>query len=122
MLDYSKPILREKPDIIIYHIGTNNLYTDDTPNEIARNIISHALEMKTETNKVLISSLIIRNDKLNDKREKVNEMLKAKFTKTNIKYINNNNNITKVHLNNSGLHTNIKGTITLAKNYIDSMK
>ena len=48
-------------------------------------------------------------------------MLKAKCTKTNIKYIDNNN-ITKVHLNKSGFHTNIEGTITLAKNYIDSMK
>ena len=43
MLDNSKPILRKKPDIIIYHTGTKNLYTDDTPNEIASNIISHAL-------------------------------------------------------------------------------
>ena len=34
MLDYSKPILRKKPDIIIYHTGTNNLYIDDAPNEI----------------------------------------------------------------------------------------
>ena len=31
--------------------------------------------MKTETNEVLISNLIIRNEKVNDKREKVNEML-----------------------------------------------
>ena len=45
MLDYSKPILRMKPDVIIYHTGTNNLCTDDTPNEIASNIINHALEM-----------------------------------------------------------------------------
>ena len=78
------------------------------------------MEMKTETNKVLISSLIVRNNKLNVKSEKINEMLKAKCTESNLKYIENSN-ITKVHLNRSGAHTNLKGTITLARNYIDSL-
>ena len=69
--------------------------------------------MKAETSQVLTSSLIV-NDKLNVKREKVNEMLKTKYTESNLKYIENSNIITKVH-------TNLKGTITLARNYIESL-
>ena len=39
MVDYIKPSLKNKPDVILLHVGTNNLKTDDKPEDIAENII-----------------------------------------------------------------------------------
>ena len=77
MIGYCKPTSRRKPDIIIYHPGTNNLHTEDKPNTIASDIVRLALDMKTDVNQVNISSLIVRNDRFNEKALKVNDCLKV---------------------------------------------
>ena len=117
MFDYCKPTIRRNPNMVIYHAGTNNLCTGDEPNTIASDIIKLALDMKNDSNEVSISSLIVRNDKLNEKALKVNDCLKVKCSQYALGFIDNSN-VTKVHLNNSGLHLNFKGTIVLAKNFM----
>ena len=64
MADYMKPSIRAKPDHVILHVGTNDLNSNATPNEIAANIVGLATEMKTENCDVSISGIIIRIDKL----------------------------------------------------------
>ena len=115
MADYIKPTLRRNPDIIVYHAGTNNLRGDDDPENIANEIINLALDIKTEVNKVIVSSLLVREDNLNEKALSVNQFLKTKCSQEALDFIDNSN-ITKVHLNRGGLHLNFKGTIALAKN------
>ena len=117
MIDYCKPTLRRKPDVIIYHAGTNNLHTEDKPNTIASDIIRLALDMKTDVNQVNISSLMVRNDRFNEKALKVNDCLKVKCLQYELGYIDNSN-VTKEHLNQGGLHLNFKGTLALAKNFM----
>ena len=115
MADYIKPTLRRNPDIIVYHAGTNNLRDDDDPENIANEIINLALDIKTEVNKVIVSSLLVREDTLNEKALSVNQFLKTKCSQEALDFIDNSN-IANVHLNKGGLHLNFMGTIALAKN------
>ena len=121
MIDYSKPSLRRKPNVIIYHAGTNSLNTEEQPNKIAKDIIKQAIDMKTDHNKIFISSILFRNDKLNEKGMIVNDFLKIKCSDLDLCYIDNSN-ITNANLNKSGIHLNMTGTITLAKNFMEAIK
>ena len=59
------------------HVGTNNLSSDISPEEIARSIIDLATSIKNEHHDVSISNLIIRVDdkQLKEKGCKVNSLL-----------------------------------------------
>ena len=52
MQDYVKPTLRENPNQIIVHVGTNDLASNTRPEQIAESIICD----------VLVSSITVRND------------------------------------------------------------
>ena len=121
MRDYVKPTLRHNPDLIIVHVGTNDLKSEQTSEEIAVNVLNLVKEIKTTTNEVMISSITTRKDKLNAKGKKVNVQLKSLCSKNSIGYIDNNL-ITDKHLNGSGIHLNYNGTALLANNFIKSIK
>ena len=91
MADYMKPSVRAKPDHIILHVGTNDLNSNATPNEIASNIVNIATEMKTEKCDVSISAIIIRTDKqdLNEKGLKVNVIVKEMCMEKSIRTVYN---------------------------------
>ena len=116
MNEYVTPSIKHKPDIIIFHSGTNDLRSEKNPTDIVEEITNLTEKMKNTENDIVISGLIVRNDSLNDKGIKVNELLKFKCTKLNISFINNEN-ISKQHLNK-----NLKGTTTLANNYLKFLK
>ena len=117
MADYCKPTIRRNPNIIILHARTNNLNTGNDPNSIASDIVKLALDMKTDVNEVNVSSLIARNDKLNDKALKVNNCLELKCSQVALGFIDNSN-VTNEHLNKGGIHLNFKGTVALTKNFM----
>ena len=77
------------------------------------------MRSKTDTNDVVISGIVARNDELNLKGKQVNEYLITKCDERNIFYMDNNNIIANKHLNSSGLHLNHYGTIQLANNFIN---
>ena len=54
------------PDNIILHHRTNNLKGDNNSEKIASNIVDLGLLVKNEKTMVYISSLVIRNDKLDN--------------------------------------------------------
>ena len=73
MHDHAKPNVRDfDPDHIILLCGTNDLNSDRTSTQIAREIIDLALSLKSNKNKISISILTPRNDKLNNKASEVN--------------------------------------------------
>ena len=116
MTDYIKPTLKFNPDAIILHIGTNDLRSEKSAEDIGNEILSLVNNIKTPVNEIIVSSIIARDDSLNQKGNDVNIFLKSNC---------NNNflfcehlNISKKHLNGSGLHLNTKGTITLANNFL----
>ena len=85
-------------------------------------IMRLSLEMKTHINDVMVSSIISRADKFNAKAMEVNNVLKAECERYDLFYIDNSNVISNKHLNGSGLHTNYRGTITLANNFLSSIR
>ena len=77
MHDCVKTSVRSSPDHFILHVGTNDLSSDKSPEEIARSIIDLATSIKNKKHDVSISNIIIRADdkKLEEKRCGVNSFL-----------------------------------------------
>ena len=118
--DYIKPLLKECPDNIIIHVGTNN-----TVNEPSKVVLGKLLDLKKfientlPGNNVSISNLITRTD--NSKATltviKPNENLDGLQMD-----INDNGNITSNELDKGGLHLNPRGLGKLAFNFIRRIK
>ena len=49
MQDYVKPTIREFPDHIIVHVETNDLASNERPEQIAESIIGVATSLKSDT-------------------------------------------------------------------------
>ena len=60
--DYIKQPVRNSSDHFILHVGTNDMSSDKSPEEIARPIIDLATSTKNENHDVSISNIIIRVD------------------------------------------------------------
>ena len=118
MKDYARPSQRYNPDVFILHTGSNDLRSTKSPNEISDEIVKLALDIKTDKNEVIISSIVCRGDELNEKALKVNDFLKIKTDKYALGYMNNSNICVDTHLNGSGMHLNYSGTVTLANNFL----
>ena len=119
MQDYVKPTLRENPDQIIVHVGTNDLASNKRPKQIAESIISVATSLKSDTCDVLVSSIIVRNDQHHKKGPEVNIVLKELCYVKNLYYINHEKKITVKHENRSKLHLNKKGSSILSNTFVE---
>ena len=75
MYDYIKPTQRDfKPEIFIQHVGTN-VPLNKSPKEISEDKVTLADSMKTENNKIIVSSIVCRTDSFREKVGKVNAHL-----------------------------------------------
>lgn len=122
MASYIQPSLKFDPNLVILNAGTNDLRSNKSSDQIAGDIIDLALNIKSRVTEVAISGIVPRNDRLNMKGLDVNRILKQKLLTFDICYIDNENIDPIMHLNNSGLHLNPKGTSILANNYINYIK
>ena len=118
MKSYVIPTVRQKPDNIILHTGTNDLKTIDTPEEITMRILNLVMTCKTDRNSVFISGIVPRSDKLNEKASKVNSILRHECNVRNICFIDNKHISPRFHCNRSGLHLNYYGTRKLQENFL----
>ena len=118
MKDYVKHSLKYNPDLLIVHMGTNDLRTEKSPEDIAESIINLSLDIKTNENEVVVNGIVPRGDSLNEKGTKVNFFLQSKCSALNISFINNSNITPENHLNGSSLHLNYIGTTALANNFL----
>ena len=93
---------------------------EEKPAEIiADEIVTLAHSLKTDSNEVVVSGIVPRRDKLDEKRKEVNNYLSIKLNERNFGFIDNTNiNITN-NLNKIGLHLNYSGTKLLADNFLD---
>ena len=96
MLDYMKPSLKNIPDVILLHVGTNNLQTDNTPEDISNDIINLATTSKNSENDIIISGIVGRNDALNSKATEVNNFLKPKCDVNNFTFCDNSKHLKKL--------------------------
>ena len=122
MKDYVKPSMKHEPHLAILHTGTNDLRFEKSPSEIAGEIIDLGVSLKTPENEIVISSIIIRGDKLNSKATTVNEILYKKCSEKGILFLDNSN-ILLEHIQRGGhwggIHLNERGTEVLKQNFID---
>ena len=118
MYNHIKPTQRIfQPNVYISHVGTNDLPTDMTPEEIYEKIITFSKHLKSEDNEVIVSGIFLRGDSYKEKAEAVNKVLKDTFTKENMHFICHNNINVKRHLNRSNLHLNDNGISALVRNF-----
>ena len=118
MHDHVKPTVRDfDPDHIILHCGTNDLNSDRTSSQIAREIIDLAISLKSDKNKISISLLTPRSDKLNNKASEVNNRLINMCSHRNIVYIDDSSSIQQNHINESKVHLNRYGTVVFANTF-----
>ena len=120
MKHYVCPLLKNKPENLILHAGTNNI-RDDDPNTLADKICSLKVfieELSPET-RVTVSSLTVRTDFQGAIRkiEEVNHILSR-----SLRNMINNRSIDRFHLNSSKLQLNKSGDTELAKNFISYMR
>ena len=120
MYDYSRPSKNLSPDLFILHVGTNELRSSKTAEEISKELLNLALDLNTNQNEVMVSSIIKRDDKWNAKGQEVNGFLSSKCSELGLGFIDNHH-ISTNHLNGSGLHLNFNGTIALARNFLRSI-
>ena len=121
MYDYVKPSLKFKTDLFILHCGTNDHISEKSPEAIANNIVNLAVKMKQPDDEIMISSIASRRDELNQQAVAVNNHLKVLCYNDYIEYIDNSNISSGSHLNNSCLHSNLKGPIALSNNFIKNI-
>ena len=68
MKDYLKPTICESnPDHIIFHIGTNNVLSEKTPQVIAQSMVDLAKTVANDNLQVTVSSNVPRNDQWSKK-------------------------------------------------------
>ena len=106
MMTWIKPRLKRNPDRFIIHVRTNDLRSDQENIEVANN-------SKTDTNKVLISSIVRARDNLNGKGRQVNSFLKEFCTENDFVYLNNGNIKPRQQCNHGGIHLDTLSMICL---------
>ena len=114
MVDHVKPVMRDKPDHIIFHVGTNDIPSDKDAGDIAKSVVDLAISAKSPNCDVSISNIITREDKHQHKAKIVNNHLKEMCTNNNINLIDYSKNIKHQHLNKSKLHLTKRGTNILS--------
>ena len=123
MEHYSKPPLERNPELVILHIGTNDIKSDKSPSEIASNIHKLAKEMEQGERKVAISALIPRNDSedLTKKSNMVNIAVRKLCEGKGTDLIEHTA-LTTRHLNGSNLRLNKLGTTIFARDFIQYIR
>ena len=122
MQDYLKPLLRRNPHQIILHVGTNDIKSEKSPDQLVEGIVKLVSQVREKSAhiKVAISALTIRKDGhlIQTKVNQTNNLLNSFCSDNNVDFINHTN-IDLDCLNRGGLHLNRKGSTIMQRNYMD---
>ena len=118
IIDYIKPTIRQKPDMVIVRSGTNGLTKDVNTMNRVRKVVATVKEIDTEGKIKLGFSGIVGRGDINKEEDIVstNNRLE-KYCKGNEFFFMDNSNIDASCLNKSKLNLNRKGTFYLANNF-----
>ena len=118
MYDYIKPTQRHlKPEIFVLHVATNDLRLSKSPKKISEDIVTLVESMKTDNNKIIVSSVVCRKNKFREKVDKVNAHLEEICAEKDIAIITHSNINPKRHLSTSRLHLNDAVISVLVRNF-----
>ena len=126
MHSYAKPTIERKPNLIILHIGTNDLAqrrneAEKSAVQIAHEIIELANEMRVNDTEVVISGLVPRGDDFETKRKRVNLILADLCSENDYAFIEHTNTDASKHLNQSLIHLNRTGANLFENNLIRAL-
>ena len=119
MYHHANAIMPFEPDLVILHVGTNNLRDSTSAENIAGEIINLATKLRTDKNEIIISGITERRDSLRDKVKQVNHFLNNKCHQLNLPFILHDNIKSDTHLKPKGVHLNKAGSSLLASNFIN---
>ena len=122
MKHHAQPVMGYNPNLVIIHAWTNSLRSSNKPNEITIEIIELATNLKTDTNEIVVSSIVPRRDHPSEKAEKDNDALKIITSTLGLDFIQHSNINNDTHLKPKGLHLNNKSTSTLCENFLKLIK
>ena len=100
---YIMPTLKNKPECIIIHCGTN-----DQKNNTARSIADNIF-------------IVPKKDHLDKKGKEVNINFKKRCNEMNLAFVSHGNIRTRYHCNYDGLHLNNKGATLFTENIISAL-
>ena len=118
MLDYLQPVLRRGPDVIVLHVGTNDLNEGHfTSEEDVIERLDELIKYLQECGVIVIVSFVIcrRDDYINLRVQKFNKLL-FDYCAQNLIIFIDNNNIDFSKLYRDGLHLNAEGSNLLCDN------
>ena len=105
MVDQIKPVIRDKPDLIIFPVETNDFQSDENSGDTAKLIVDLAMSAKSPACDISLSNIITTKDKRQNKAQEVNNHLKEMYTNKIINLIVHSKNMIKYqYLNTSKLH------------------
>ena len=112
-------LVNDKPDVIVMHVGTNDILSHANHENIAHSIINIGLDCKNNgVNEVLISSILVKkNPNLTSIVRRVNDMLSNLCEKNGFRFICNDV-ITTNYLWKDGVHLQDMGTHILSNRFL----
>lgn len=117
LVDHIKPVARRKPNMVILHIGSNDLTTGINTQEKLLEVID-ILRSESKDTKIAVLSVVTRKDKngMPNKVCNLNSSLKTLCIRNQIEFIDNHN-LDDSCLGIKRLHLNKKGNSYLANNF-----
>ena len=103
-------------DIYVLHLGKNYIKLSDTPEQIAEHIVNIFSSLKTDSNAVIVSNIVLRGDKNKEKAEKAIQIINNAYVQRNIPVIKHTKANSKRHLNISKLDMNGYGKSIFIRN------
>ena len=117
MKDYVRPSLEKKPDMIILHVGTNDLRSSNNEQTIAREIMQLAEGIMNDDIEVTVSGLLRRGDNQGTKVDKVNSYIRDFCVSKNLRFIQHSNIDPRKHLFRGKLHPSKFGATFFSKKF-----
>ncbi len=117
MIDFTKPFIDKKPDLLFLHYGTNDL-TKGINNTIDNfEKVINIAKQKSPSTRIILSDVCLREDKPNieGKRIALNKKIHQLAKELNVSVLNNDN-IDSSCLSRKKLHLNRKGMAKIATN------
>ena len=121
-LEYRLNSKNEKPDIVVFQAGGNNLRDDISPLALAHAIVGAGKMGVKSGAAVAISSILPREEfHQNLKRWETNILLRGLCKSNNLHFIENDNIVGCKHLLEDGVHLNKTGTELFSHNILNAL-
>ena len=112
------PTMKRNPKKFILHCGANDIRSQATPENIAKEVMELAVSLSTKEIIVFVSGIVPRADIWNDKVSEINKHLQSACSSRNMPFIDNSKISIEYHLNRSRVHLNQGGTRILGNIFL----